>query len=150
MIQNILDANGNIIGTLEVPDNTDSDTVNEMLALYTYVPPTPTPVQLVSNSIAEAMEFGQSLVIQFAAQNVLAGITQSGKTIAVATYLQPLGYLLNSGSLYAAISVINSIIADTSSTKANLSPFVTNDILYSYMNQIQTWLNIALTPNPGS
>jgi hypothetical protein len=150
MIENILDANGNIIGTLEVPDGTDPTVVSEMLALYAYVPTAMSSVQIVSNSISQAMQFGQGLIIQFAAQNVLSGITQSGQTIAVATYLQPLGYLLNSGSLYGAITVINSLIADTSTTKTNLAPFVTNNILYNYLNQIQTWLGLPLTINPGT
>ena len=149
MIENILDANGNVIGTLEVPNGTDSSVITEMLALYTYVPPAPNPTTLVSNAMTQGMQFGQSLVVQYAAQNVLAGITQAGQTIAVATYLQPLGYLLNSGSLYGAITEINNLIADTSTTKTNLAPFVTNNILYSYLNQIQAWLGLPLTANPG-
>ena len=150
MIQNILDKNGNVIGTLEVPDGTDQNTVTSLLALYTYTPPVSTPSQSIQLAIQAAISFGNNLVVQYAAANVLSGITQSGQTIAVATYLQPLAYLLNAGSLYAAISTINTMIADTSSNKANLAPFVTNNILYTYLNIIQSYLGIPLTVNPGT
>jgi hypothetical protein len=150
MVQNILDANNNVIGTLELPDGTDQSVIDELLSLYTYVPPTPTASQIVTNSIAAASQFGQQLIVQYAAGNVLSGITQAGKTIPVATYMQTVAYYLNSGSLYAAITEINTMIADTSSTKTSLSPFVTNNILYTYLNKIQTYLGLPLTPNPGS
>lgn len=100
--------------------------------------------------VAAATSFGQKLVVQYAAQNVAAGITQVGKTLALITYMSTLSVCLNTGSLYEAINQINIMIADTSDTKANLSPFVTNDILYTYLNLIQTYLSVPLTPNPGS
>lgn len=109
----------------------------------------PTQAQQIQAAIQAAMTFGQQLIVQYSAQNVAAGITQAGQTQAVANYLGPMINYLITGSLYAAIDQINTYIADTSSTKIGLSPFVTNDILYSYLNQIQTYLKITLTPNPG-
>ena len=82
-------------------------------------------------------------MLQYAANNVLLGITQAGQTQAVANYLQQTLLYLQSGSLYAAIAQINIYIADTSSTKAALSPYVTNAVLTSFKNQIQAWLGIA-------
>lgn len=134
---------------MELPDGTDQSTINEYLALYTYSNPPPTSVEIVSASINNAAEFGQDLIVQFAVQNVLAGITQAGKTIAVANYLMPVSYYMNTGSLYAAINEINSLIADTSDAKSALSPFITNQILYDYLNKIQSYLEIPITPNPG-
>lgn len=177
--------------------------------------------------VSEAMAFGNQLMIQYAAQNVSEGITQAGMTENVMNYMTNLTLSLTTGSLYVAISQIESMIADTSSAKVGayatgpdssllsgtitftantlgtignsisltftgfntvgtvvsawnaanpnnqvsytgsssavpeaktvglsgglptLSPFVTNDILYNYLNQIQTWLGITLTPNPG-
>lgn len=110
----------------------------------------PSTQQIVMGSIESAMSFGQQLTVQYAAQNVLAGITQAGKTQVVADYLQNVSYYMNAGSLYAAIDEMNTLIADTSDDKTAVSPYVTNNILYSYMNQIQTYLEIALTPNPGT
>jgi hypothetical protein len=106
--------------------------------------------EIVSDILQQAQYFGANMSLQFATQNMLAGITQSGKTIAVATYAQTLAYYLQTGSLYAAITEINTMIADTSSIKTALSPFVTNSILYSYLNQIQAYLGIVPTANPGS
>jgi hypothetical protein len=110
----------------------------------------PTVTQQVNLQINNAITFGMQLLVQYATQNVLAGITQAGQTIPVATYLQNLQYYLSTGSLYAGITELNNLIADTSSTKAALSPFITNNILYGYLNQIQTYLNVPLTANPGS
>lgn len=113
-------------------------------------PPTQTPTQIYTAVVMAAMGFGQQLTVQFAVANILAGITQAGQTQAVMNYTTTLSQCLNTGSLYAAITNINTMIADSSSTKTALAPFITNDILYSYLNQIQTYLGIALTTNPGS
>ena len=192
-------------------------------------PEIPVPLTTVEEYTAlvqAAMDFGQALTVQYATQNVMAGITQAGLTLAVLTYTTDLYNYLSTGSLYVAITEIGTMIADTSSakvgahasaidtmdspnitltantlgTKGNsitlifdgastistivgnwnttnptnqvsysgssevvpaaqtialsgglptLSPFVTNDILYAYMNQIEGYLGLPLTPNPG-
>lgn len=150
MIQNILDSNGNVIGTLELPDETEQEVWDSQMAIYSYEPPSITPAQIVSSAIQNAQQFGEQLMVQYATQNVLQGITQAGKTQAVANYLVNVSYYLDSGSLYAAINEINTLIADTSSTKTGLSPFITNNILYTYLNLIQTYLCLPTTTNPGS
>lgn len=145
----LIDSYGNAIGSVTVLE-ADSDLLAALVALHAWVPIPPTTIQLVTGSIASAADFGNQLIFQFAAQNVLLGITQAGKTIPVALYLQTLGYYLRSGSLYAAITEMGNLIADTSDDKAALSPYITNNVLYSYLNEIQTYLNIPLTQNPGS
>ena len=99
--------------------------------------------------LSQATIFGNQLVNLFAATNASNGIAAAGKTGAVLSYTSNLYLAMSTGSLYLAISIIDGMIADTSATKTNLAPFITNDILYSYLNQIQTWLEIPLTPNPG-
>ncbi len=99
--------------------------------------------------VTNAMAFGNQIVVQGATRNIMMGITQAGKTIDVMSYTSQLVSCLVTGSLYAAITQINTMIADTSDTKANLSPFITNSALYSTLNQIQSYLGIPLTPNPG-
>ena len=150
MIHNIIDVNGNTIGTLELPDSYTSDQVAAALAIYTYVPPAPTTQQRVSSAIQSSIDFGNALMLEFSTDNVLKGITQAGQTQAVANYLANLLNYISSGSMYAAITEINNLIADTSTTKQNLSPFITNDVLYAYLNKIQAFLNLPLTANPGS
>lgn len=113
-----------------------------------FTPPTPPsmPTQTqYENIVLAAMKFGQGLLVQFAAQNIIAGVTQAGKTNALLAYASNISQCLTSGSLYSAIDAINAMIADTSQAKANLSPFITNTILTSYKNQIQTYLGLPLT-----
>ena len=113
-------------------------------------PQTLTTVEQYTALIQNAIVFGQTLTVQFATQNVMAGITQAGKTQAVLAYSSNLYTYLSTGSLYVAISEIEAMIADTTSTKTSLAPFITNDILYAYLNQIQGYLGLPLTANPGS
>lgn len=98
---------------------------------------------------AAAITFGDQLVVQGAARNISLGITQAGQTLAMMEYTATLVSCLTSGSLYQAMTIIEGMIADTSIAKTNLSPFVSNDALYSVLNQIQTYLGLSLTPNPG-
>ena len=100
---------------------------------------------LVQNAIA----FGNALIVRFATQNVMAGITQAGKTQAVLAYSSSLYTYLSTGSLYVALAEIETMIADTSDAKTALSPFITNAVLYTYLNQIQLYLGLTVTPNPG-
>lgn len=110
----------------------------------------PTLAERINESISEAAAFGVKLSTEYATSNVLQGITIAGHTQMVADYLKDLAYYLHNGSLYAAIAEMNTMIADTSDAKAALTPYVTNNLLYLYLNKIQTYLQIALTPNPGS
>lgn len=153
MIVNLLDINGNTIGTLDIPDGSSQDFINAQLAIYSYVVPAPvvlTEQQIIQNDIVNAQAFGDQLLLNYGTQNVILGIsTQPAMSVAVSTYLGNLLNLLSGGSLLGAVDQINTYIADTSSTKTALSPFVTNDVLYNYLNQIQTYLQIPLTANPG-
>jgi hypothetical protein len=99
--------------------------------------------------VGAAIAFGNQMIVQAAAQNVSLGITQAGQTLAMMNYCSILITCLSTGSLYQAITQLGIMIADTSSAKTSLSPFITNDILYSCMNQIQGYLGLPLTPNPG-
>lgn len=98
---------------------------------------------IVNVSIMAAENFGLQLMNQFVIENVLMGITQAGKTVSVTTYLHKLSHYMMTGSLYAAIIEVDSIIADTG--KDSLSPFVTNDRMIVYKHKIQDYLGIAET-----
>lgn len=109
------------------------------------VPPPSEPIQLTQlqvyqNLITEAMAFGNDLMIQFAAENIILGITQAGKTGPVLVYTSTLINCLLTGSLYSAVDQINIMINDSSDTKSNLSPFITNARLTIYKNLIIAWL----------
>jgi hypothetical protein len=109
-------------------------------------PPPPLPIypspeyfQMVVNN---AIAYGNQLIVQIASQNVSMGITQYGKTLDVMNYTAQVILCLNTGSLYEAINQINILIADTSSTKTNVAPFITNDNLTSIKYQIQNYLGV--------
>ena len=95
-----------------------------------------TPAQQLQASV----DFGQKLINEFMLANASAGIT-SAQTQAVMNYLANLYNLLSVGALSACIDVLNAMVADTSAQKTALAPFVTNDILSSYITQIQSFLN---------
>lgn len=105
----------------------------------------PTINQIVEQKIADAQAFGMQVLIDFATENVLMGITQAGQTIPVNLYLHRLGHYIGTGSLYAAIDEMNTIIADTTTAKTSLYPFVSDARITTYKNRIQTYLGVPLT-----
>lgn len=118
-------------------------TINSMIPIRAI--PVLTTLQSIQNAIANAQQFASNLMQQFAAENVLLGITQAGKTGAVLDYLSDLLNCMVTGSLFQAIIVCDTIINDTSNTKTNTSPFVTNARITAYKNKIQDYLGIAQT-----
>lgn len=145
MIKNILNNSGVVIGTLELPDDTSDSVWAEKLSLYAAVPQSPTLPQIVAKSLQTAQGFGESLITDFKVNNVLLGITASGKTRAVASFLTEMLAACSTGSLYMAIAICDEILANTSAEKTNLAPFVTNDIITQYKNQIQDYLILPRT-----
>lgn len=143
--RDILDYQGNVIGELTLPDDATDIQWANALAAYAMPPVVPSAQEMAEQEIEDACNFGQALITQFAAANALAGITQSGQTLAVISYTADLSQCLYTGSLLAAITLLQGMIADSSEAKTACSPFITNAIIESYMNQIQTYLGIPLT-----
>jgi len=95
-------------------------------------------VAAVSKAISSAMTFGQSLVTEFAVENVMLGITQDGKTGEVLDKMAPVMAAVQSGSLYEAITRAKAI--DDFDAK-----YVTHDRLYAFINKIEAYLGIQLS-----
>lgn len=100
----------------------------------------PTSQEIVTSKIIAAITFGNNMIVQAAVENVLLGITQANKTKDVSDYLERLQLYLRTGSLYAALQEINSLLADSNRASLNLSPFVTDDRLNAYKASITTFL----------
>lgn len=100
------------------------------------------PSELAEQAIINARKFGNDLAALFAKENVVMGITAAGKTRAVTDYCHKLEHYMTTGSLYAAIEEINSMIADITLPLLSLSPFVTTARLNTYKAKIQTYLGI--------
>lgn len=94
----------------------------------------------VSAAIQGATGFGQRLMVKFAAENVLLGITQDGKTGEVLDKMAPVMAAMQSGSLYEAIARAKAIPQNQYDVK-----YVTHDRLYSFINEIETYLGIQLS-----
>ena len=102
--------------------------------------PSPPIETIVGNIVESAAAFGTSLISEFAVDNILGGITSAGMTIPVALYLHRLDHYLRTGSLYAAMDEIDTMIADTE--KEHLSPFLTDTKLSAYRVKISTYLGL--------
>ena len=94
----------------------------------------------IKNIVVAAMGFFNDLIIDFAADNILTGITASGKTKAVADYLQNVMRYGQSGSLYEVANEIDVLIAAT--VPAELSPYITTTILTEFKTKVTNYLGI--------
>lgn len=121
--------------TINFSDNPSTEIITEIeTILGTYFEGT-----LLARSIVEnAMEFGNEMILNFASENVLMGITQAGKTKDVADYLQNVDRYMRSGSLYEVINEINSLI--TAGVPVDLAPFITEDRLNQFITEINEYL----------
>jgi hypothetical protein len=73
----------------------------------------------------------KSLVLTVAAENIAAGITQSGKTKLIADTLAPVAVYGNSGSLWEAYYALNEIVVTP-----EMAPYITEDRINWMRNQL--------------
>lgn len=90
--------------------------------------------------VSAATSFGQSIMISFAAENVLLGITQEGKTGEVLGKLSGVQLAVNAGSLYEAISRIRAINPADYDAK-----YITAARLLAFINKIETYLGLPIS-----
>lgn len=99
----------------------------------------PDRIQLeqIKKNVSEAMSFGDLLIQEFAAENVLLGITQAGMTGTVLVKLSGVLEAVSAGSLYEAISRIKTVPqSDYDST------FITAARLLAFVNKIEDYLGV--------
>ncbi len=99
-----------------------------------YTPPLEDPLEPYKNLVSNAISYFKEVQIEFAAENITMGITQTGKTKDVSDYLAPVLRYGQTGSLYEVVNEINSLIAAT--VPADLSPFVTVARLEAFRDNI--------------
>jgi len=96
-----------------------------------------TPVEY---AVAAAVSFGQRLLIKFAAENVLLGITQRGMTSSVRHILADVVQCLQTGSLYDAMDQIRSI------PSGSKDPVIITDArLLVCINLIESYIGMNLS-----
>lgn len=94
-------------------------------------------VNAVEFAIANAVAFGQHLMIKFAADNVMLGITQAGMTATVRTVMAASIQCLQTGSLYDAIAQVKAIPAESKD-----ATFITDARLLAFVNLVEDYLGI--------
>ena len=94
----------------------------------------------VEFAIADAVSFGQRILIKFAAENVLLGITQLDMTATVRTILAPVIQCLQTGSLYDAIAQVRLVPPESKD-----ATFITDVRLLGFINSIETYLGVGLS-----
>lgn len=90
--------------------------------------------------VIKARGFGSDLVDTFAAENVMLGITQAGKTGEVLDKMAPVISALTSGSLYEAITRAKAIPEQDKDLV-----FITDERLLAAVNKIEAYLGIPLS-----
>lgn len=116
--RNILNADGQVVGQLTLPDGTSEPVWTEAQAPYSApLPPAPSALDIAKQSIQDAMAFGQDLIAQFGALNVINGLS-SVQVAQVAAKLASVQALLLSGSLKTARLAIQGIVVDDYITQA--------------------------------
>lgn len=120
----------------------DMDEVSKtsLYNLFHNIQTNPTAIDQVKKIISDAMTFGNDLIRDFAAENVLMGITQDGMTGTVRRNLASVVSCLTTGSLYDAIHEIKAIPPEDKDSK-----YMSNARLTIFMNKIEDYLGVPRT-----
>lgn len=89
----------------------------------------------LKQAVQGAINFGQQLLVDFAAENVAMGITQDGMTKSVRQKMSEITSALQTGSLYDAIEEIDAIPAEAKDAK-----YITDERLAAYKQRILDYL----------
>jgi hypothetical protein len=89
----------------------------------------------LKNVVQAAINFGQQLLVEFAAENIELGITQDGMTKAVRQKMSEITSALQTGSLYDAIDEIDAIAEEDKDDK-----YITDERLAEYKQKILDYL----------
>jgi len=111
---------------------------NGLIENVNYIPYKNSPEFLVKQSIEGAIKFGQTMLVEFATENILMGITQLNKTKEVSDYLADVTRYIQTGSLYEVVNEIDRLIA--AGLPVELEPFITQTRLESFKSKILNYL----------
>ena len=117
----------------------DQDIIDQIEAI---IPPQANAIDTIKIVVAKATAFGQGLMAEFAAENVLMGITAEGMTGTVRKNMSQVISALQTGSLYDAITETKAIPANQKDSK-----YITDARLLQFVNKIEVYLGIPLSTN---
>lgn len=137
--RNIIDSHGDVIGTLSLPEGTSEARWAAKLALYATAIPATTALQLSQMAVTANMNFGRNVIVMFASENKLMGITREQQTTIRQTMSDVvLGLLLGEiGSVIDSCKAIDVGLYD--------GVFITATRLLKYVNLCESFLNIQLS-----
>ena len=101
------------------------------------IEPPAIPNNQIKSIVGNAIAFGTSLMVEFAAENVAMGITQDGMTNHVRKAVSEVTNCLMTGSLYDAIAEIRGIPVEMKDPK-----YLTDVRLLAFINKIEDYLGI--------
>lgn len=90
-----------------------------------------------NNILGPAIAYGKDLAENFASENVMMGITATGKTKLIADTLRNVTYYLQSGSLYEAIREAESLVLTPS-----MAPFLTPARVKLLTNKMRAYIGL--------
>jgi len=93
-----------------------------------------------SGVLAPAVAFGEALINDFTAENIMLGITQYGMTAVVLERMDAVLSALQTGSLYDAIVKVRQIPQSDYD-----SIFITGPRLLAFINKVETYLGLPLS-----
>lgn len=93
--------------------------------------------EVVETSIRNAIKFGEKMLVTYAAENIMLGITQDGMTGTVIDRLGSVIVCLQSGSLYDVIARIKAIPVEHYDSK-----YITAVRLLSFVNKVEDYLGL--------
>jgi hypothetical protein len=88
--------------------------------------------------MADAVEFGQRLLLRFGGENVALGITQRGMTTTVRLYMANVINCLITGSLYDAMAQVRAVPPEHKD-----DTFITDARLLVFVNSIEDYLGMS-------
>lgn len=131
--------NGNIVTLYYLIPPTEQQQADIQLADVSFVDNDPLEY-IRANVMVPARTFGQLLIDDFGAENILLGITQAGLTNQVRKTLTETTLCLLTGSLYDAIHEAREIPNEEKD-----GVFISDSRLLSFINRIESYLNIPLS-----
>lgn len=116
---------------------TENPTDEIITQIESITPPNASAQSQVQMIISNAINFGNKLIVEFATENVIMGITQDNMTKIVRQRMSEVINALQTGSLYDAINEAKAIPDTFKDGK-----YITNTRLLQFINKIETYLNL--------
>ena len=132
-VENVISTPTEILVVTDSASTQDEEDITELVNQFIYS-------KTIESIVNNAIQFGNAVIVEFAAENIALGITQAGMTGPVRQATSEVVSALQTGSLYDAIAECKAIPAENKD-----STFITDTRLLSFVNKIEEYLGITLS-----